>query len=187
MTKELSARPVRAVILHSAIGTLGEDDEVHTSLELQGLTAAWMPGDHGLSLIVGGGVINGVQIEPAVTVVMPPISAVTLARTISRHQKKNHYPDLTKEANDLIAPGESVYGLVIGLGAPAIRKGWEGSIGSSAWTQAYRAEVLPEAFPGRPYVIEIHAYPFRFRIYLTKDEATDLKVVLKYQPAWYVE
>jgi hypothetical protein len=170
------AQPVRAVILRSAIGALGEDDEIHTSLEMQGLTAAWMPGDHGLCLIVGGGVLDGVQIEPAVTVVIPPKSAVTLARTMSRNQKRN-LP---------LAPGETVYGTLIGMGAPAIREGMYVRIGQSAWTQAYRAEVLPEAFPGRPYVVEIDADPFRFRIYLTKDEADDLKVVLKYQPTWYV-
>ena len=171
------AQPVRAVILRSAIGALGEDDEIHTSLEMQGLTAAWMPGDHGFCLIVGGGVLDGVQIEPAVTVVMPPVSAVRLARTISRNQKRN-LP---------FAPGETVYGTLIGMGAPAIREGMSVNVGQSAWTQAYRAEVLPEDFPGRPYVVEIDAHPFRFRIYLTKDEADDLKVVLKYQPTWYVE
>ena len=172
------AQPVRAVILRSAIGALGEDDEIHTSLEMQGLTAAWMPGDHALCLIVGGGVLDGVQIEPAVTVVMPPISAVRLARTISRNQKKKNPP---------LAPGETVFGTLIGMGAPAIREGMYVATGQSVWTQAYRAEVLPEAFPGRSYVVEIDAHPFRFRIYLTKDEADDLKVVLKYQPTWYVE
>ena len=108
---------------------------------------------------------------------MPPNRAVTLARTVSRNQKRN-LP---------LAPGETVRGTLIGMGAPAIREGMSVIIGQSAWTQAYRAEVLPEAFPGRPYVIEIYSHPFRFRIYLTKDEADDLKVVLKYQPTWYVE
>jgi hypothetical protein len=164
----VKAQPVRAVILRSAIGALGEDDELHTSLEMQGLTAAWVPGDQGLSLIVGGGVVNGEQIEPAVTVILHPTGAWTLARTIAQPQLKRH---------EGLASGISVHGAAIGIGSPAIKKGMSGgSAGQASWTQAYRAEVLPEAFPGRPYVVEIHVHPYRFRVYLTKDEADDLKV-----------
>lgn len=175
----VTSKPVRAVVLHAAIGAIGGDDEVHTSLELQGFTAAWLPGDHGLCLIIGGGVLDGVQIEPAVTVILHPTGAWALARTIAR-------PQLARAVG--LAPGDPVHGAAIGMGSPAIRKNMLGvSVGQAAWTQAYKAEVPPEAFPGRPHVVEIDVHPFRFRVYLTKDEADDLKVVLRYQPAWHVE
>jgi hypothetical protein len=179
MAKKLSAQPVRAVILRSAIGTIGGDDEMHTSLELQGLTAAWMPGDHGLCLIVGGGVLDGLQVEPAVTVIMPPQTPSILVSTMNRPQFQRPEP---------LGWGKVAFGTTIGVGAPASRKG-EGSssMGRTAWTQAYKSDVPPPAFPGRPYVVEIEVHPFRFRVYLTKDEADDLKVVLKYKPSWWVD
>ena len=176
-------QPIRAVVLRSAIGALGaenaEGHELAASLELQGLTAAWVPGDHGLSLIVGGGALGGVQIEPAVTVILHPTGAWALARTIAQPQLKRPVG---------LAWGDSVHGAAIGIGSPAIGKNMSGvSVGQSAWTQAYRAEVSPEAFPGRPYVVQFDVSPFRFRIYLTKDEADDLKMVLKYTPSWWVD
>lgn len=175
----VTSRPVRAVVLHAAIGAIGGDDEVHTSLELQGFTSGWLPGDHGLCLIIGGGVLDGVQIEPAVTVILHPTGAWHLARTIARPQLKRSAP---------LASGEPVHGATIGMGSPAINKNMLGvSVGQAAWTQAYKAEVPPEAFPGRPYVVEIEVHPFRFRVYLTKDEVDDLKVVLRYKPSWWVD
>ena len=45
---------VRGVVIRGAVGGLGEDDELFTSLEMQGLSAAWLPGDHGLCLMLGG-------------------------------------------------------------------------------------------------------------------------------------
>jgi len=177
--KNLSGQPVRAVILPAAIGALGGDDEVHTSLELQGFTAAWLPGDHGLCLIVGGGVLDGEQIEPAATVILHPTGAWALARTIARPQLKRSVG---------LASGDPEQGVAIGIGSPAVRRNMHGVlVGKSAWTQAYKAEVLPEAFPGRLYVVEIDVHPFRFRVYLTKDEADDLKVVLKYVPSWWAD
>ncbi len=123
--------------------------------------------------------MDGVQIEPAVTVILQPTGAWALARTIAR-------PELKRSEG--LASGNPEQGVAIGIGSPAIRRNMLGvSVGQSAWTQAYKAEALPEAFPGRPYVVEIDVHPFRFRVYLTKDEADDLKVVLRYQPAWHVE
>lgn len=52
----MTAKQVCTVVLHAAVGTIGDDDEQHATLELQGLTAAWVPGDHALGLILGGGV-----------------------------------------------------------------------------------------------------------------------------------
>ena len=173
----VTSKPVRAVVLHAAIGAVGGDDEVHTSLELQGFTAAWLPGDHGLCLIVGGGVLDGVQIEPAVTVVLPSQSPALLARTISRVQ-----------ASAYLVMGEPTFGTTIGTGAPATPKGESGSkTGHSAMVMAYKADPASAPFPGKTHVVEIAVQPFRFRVYLTKDEVDDLKVVLTYRPSWWVE
>jgi hypothetical protein len=175
----VTSKPVRAVILHAAIGAIGGDDEVHTSLELQGFTAAWLPGDHGLCLIVGGGVMDGVQIEPAVTVVLPSQSPSLLARTISRAQFQRPEP---------LGWGEPTFGTTIGTGAPATQKGESGSkTGHSAMVMAYKADPASAPFPGKTHVVEIAVQPFRFRVYLSKDEVDDLKVVLKYKPSWWVD
>lgn len=175
----VTSKPVRAVVLHGAIGAIGGDDEVHTSLELQGFTAAWLPADHGLCLIVGGGVLDGVQIEPAVTVVLPSQSPSLLARTISRPQLQRTEP---------LGPGEPTFGTTIGVGAPAEQNGYSHSkLGLSAMVMAYKADPATTPFSGKTHVVEIHVHPFRFRVYLTKDEADDLKVVLRYKPSWRVD
>ena len=62
MSKQLTANPVRAVILRSAIGALADDDELHVDPLLRGLTAAWLPGDSGVLLIVDGGAEQGIQL-----------------------------------------------------------------------------------------------------------------------------
>jgi hypothetical protein len=49
MSKQLTANPVRAVILRSAIGALADDDELHVDPLMRGLTADWLPGDAGSS------------------------------------------------------------------------------------------------------------------------------------------
>ena len=67
--ERLSDQPVRAVVLPAAIGALGEDDELFTDLTLRGLTVAWLPGDHGLTILVGGGTSIAVTaLEPALSV-----------------------------------------------------------------------------------------------------------------------
>ena len=59
----------RAVILRHAVGALGHDDELFTDMTLRGLTVAWLPGDHGLTILVGGGTsIAGTALEPALSV-----------------------------------------------------------------------------------------------------------------------
>ena len=179
MLKKLGAQPVRAVILHGAVGALGEDDEIHTSPELQGFTAAWLPGDHGLCLIVGGGVVDGVQIEPAVTVVLPWQSPDLLAHTISRAQAPGR----------LLALGEPVFGETIGLGGLAAKVAASRSteVRDMAMVMAYKRKPTLPPFPGRTHVVEICTHGSEFRVHLTEDEADDLKVVLKYKPAWSVD
>jgi hypothetical protein len=59
----------RAVILRHAVGALGHDDELFTDPSLVGLTVAWLPGDHGLTILVGGGASGtGEVLEPALSV-----------------------------------------------------------------------------------------------------------------------
>jgi hypothetical protein len=172
MAKKLSAQPVRAVILRSAIGALGEDDELHTSLEMQGLTAAWMPGDHALSLIIGGGQVAGAQLEPALTVVVPPTPAWKLAMSFAFPPPPP--PEIRKPR----------FGMVLGFGPPARRPKEPRFWGESAEVKTYRLESAPTAFPERPYVVEISSDRHRFRIFLTLEEADDLVVVLMYKPSW---
>ena len=186
MAKKLSAQPVRAVILHGAVGALGEDDELHTSLEMQGLTAAWMPGDHALCLIIGGGQLSGVPLEPALTVVVPPESTQGLAQRFSRPHPKKPFE----------WSGDPAPGIVIGLGEPArppdaYRLTW----GGMALVATSKADLVPPTVAGRPYLLQIQVEQgvisadaghksYRFRVYLTADEVDDLKVVLRYAPSW---
>ena len=186
MTKRLSAQPVRAVILHGAVGALGEDDELPTSLEMQGLTAAWMPGDHALCLIIGGGQLRGVPLEPALTVVVPPESTKDLAKRFSRPHPKKPF-----EWSRDPAPG-----LVIGLGEPArprdaFRLTWCGI----ALVATSKADAVPPTVAGRPYLLQIKVdqtvlgpdaglKSYRFRVYLTADEVEELTMVLRYRPEW---
>ena len=79
--KKLSGQPVRAVILPAAIGALGNDDELHVDPRLDGLTVAWIPGDHGITLMLGGFTQNGKQQEPALTLF---IAAQSVARMVRR-------------------------------------------------------------------------------------------------------
>ena len=191
------SRPVRAVILKSAFGALGEDDELHTSLEMHGLTAAWMPGDHALSLIIGGGQVNGVQLEPALTVLVPAECTRTLAKTFAWPHPRNPF-DFSRTA---------VRGWVAGLGEPARPPGqlWGATIdyshfgfGYTAILSTSKADSVPSRFEGRSHLLQIQvkglvvpvdgSVPlFRFRVYLTPGEVDDLKVVLRSVPTWLGE
>jgi hypothetical protein len=75
------AQPVRAVILPRAIGALGNDDEHHVDPRLGGLTVAWIPGDHGITMMLGGFTQDGAQHEPALTAF---ITAQSVQRIIRR-------------------------------------------------------------------------------------------------------
>ena len=81
------AQPVRAVILPAAVGALGNDDELHVDPLLCGLTIAWVPGDHGVTLLLGGFTQGGQQQEPALTVFIT-------ARSVQRLLKIGWEPDL---------------------------------------------------------------------------------------------
>ena len=74
------AQPVRVVILPGAIGALGNDDEHHVDPRLGGLTVAWIPGDHGITMMLGGFTQNGTQQEPALTLFIAAQSVVRLAK-----------------------------------------------------------------------------------------------------------
>lgn len=175
----MTAQQVRTVVLPAAVGTIGNDDEQHTTLELQGLTAAWLPGGHGLCLVVGGGVYDGAQIEPAVTMLINPADSLRLAQSIDQSQPQQ-LPFPTRSPNEVDA-------VSIGMGPLGFPKDVWGpsSIGGTVSIETFRLEQPSLAFPGRPHVIEIDAWPELFRVYLTNDEANDLKAVLLHQPDWF--
>jgi hypothetical protein len=193
MPKKLSAQPVRAVILQSAIGALGEDDELHTSLELQGLTAAWIPGDHGLCLLIGGARQDGVQIEPALTVLLPPMSTEQLSSRFSQAAPE----DLGVSAR--CTGGSPALTLAVAeshhVAARAARDrrrvstSWN-HLGASAWVVTYQLAAASLRFSERPFVMDISVLKspkqrsFRFRVFLSADEVADLKVVLRHTPEW---
>jgi hypothetical protein len=63
---------------------LGQDDELHTDDSLRGLTAAWLPGDHGLTILVGGGNDDkGKPMEPALSVFVHALSAPRLLALVN--------------------------------------------------------------------------------------------------------
>jgi len=74
------AQPVRAVILPGAVGALGNDDEHHVDSRLSRLIVAWIPGDHGITMMLGGFTQHGTQQEPALTVFIAAQSVVRLAK-----------------------------------------------------------------------------------------------------------
>lgn len=123
--------------------------------------------------------MDGVQIEPAVTVVLPWQSPDLLARTISRAEAPRR----------LLALGGPTFGTTIDTGAPAPKKGgsYSGKPHDSAMVMAYKGDPALTPFPGKTHVVDICVHADRFRVYLTEDEADDLKVVLKYKPAWSVD
>ena len=91
MPGALKTQPVRAVILPAAVGALGNDDELHVDPLLCGLTIAWVPGDHGVTLLLGGFTQGGQQQEPALTVFIT-------ARSVQRLLKIGWEPDLLGRA-----------------------------------------------------------------------------------------
>lgn len=189
-----NAQPIRAVILRSAICALvegsTEDETPTTSLELQGLTAAWMPGDHGLSLVIGGGQLKDVQLEPSLTVIVPPESTQELVKTITRPRRPNELQWRVSHPNmsdpDFPEFRHPVLGCTIGKGSLCRRPGWSQVVlGGSAWVEAFKVDPGHEAFPGRPFEINIDTNGHSFQVYLTPDEVADLKLVLRYVPTWF--
>ena len=74
----------RAVILRHVVGMLGQEDELHTDDSLRGLTATWLPGDHGLTILVGGGNdTKGKLMEPALSVFVHALSAPRLLALVN--------------------------------------------------------------------------------------------------------
>jgi len=210
------SQPIRAVILRSAICALGgdgaTDQELTTSLELQGFTAAWMPGDHGLSLVIGGGQLNDVQLEPSLTVIVPPGRTQELAKTITRPRRPNEmewlqsHPNMSDPDSNVFLEDEetqskvakkprsddkpefrrAVPGCTIGKGSLCRRPGWSQVVlGGSAWVEAFKIDLNQSPYPGRPFVIDIDTNGHRFQVYLTPDEVVDLKLVLRYVPSWF--
>lgn len=172
------AREVRGVVIRGAVGGLGEDDEFFTSLEMQGISAAWLPGDHGLCLVLGGGLLKGVPLEPALTIVVAPQGLRRLAAAFAaapRAQSPNE------------APGGSD-ATTIEVGAPA-RQPNAGfiALGGRTLVTTYKSEIAPLGLADRPFVIDISTHHHRFRVYLTADEVDDLNTVLQYQPPWLAD
>jgi hypothetical protein len=170
---------VRGVVIRGAVGGLGEDDEFFTSVEMQGLSAAWLPGDHGLCLVLGGGLLKGLPLEPALTIVLDPKGLRQLSTAFAEAPR----------AHSLVpAFAHSVFGTLIALGEPArTAHSAFGFGGASAWVEAYQSEAIPLPVAGRPFVLDIKARPCRFRIYLSQDEVDDLRIVLSYEPPWRVD
>jgi hypothetical protein len=74
----------RAVILRHAVGMLGQDDDLHTYDSSRGLTAAWLPGDHGLTILVGGGNDDkGKPMEPVLSIFVHALSAPRLLALVN--------------------------------------------------------------------------------------------------------
>ena len=170
---------VRGVVIRGAVGGLGEDDEFFTSLEMQGLSAAWLPGDHGLCLVLGGGLLKGVPLEPALTIVLDPKGLRQLSATFAAAPRAR---------SSYEAPGDPEVATTIEVGAPA-RQPNVGfiALGGHTLVTTYKSEIAPLAFTGRPFVIDISTHHHRFRVYLTADEVDDLNTVLRYQPPWLAD
>lgn len=180
MPKDVSSQLVRAVTLRSTVGALGDDAELHTTLELQGLTAAWIPGDHGLCLVVGGGQVGRNSLQPALTVVLDPVSpsrlACSLTLPIPMKSEINPFSDTTE------------YATTIEIGAPG-RTSDQAFVarGSRALIVTYKATETTLPFANRPFVIDISTHHHRHRIYLTREEVDDLNTVLRYTPPWMIK
>lgn len=71
-------QPVRAVVLPNTITAYG--DKNYVDRRLNGLTAAWVPGDQGITIILGGFVQGTKQQEPALTVFLTAQSAQRLTQ-----------------------------------------------------------------------------------------------------------
>jgi hypothetical protein len=175
------ASEVRGVVIRGAVGGLGEDDEFFTSLEMQGLSAAWLPGDHGVCLVIGGGLLKGVPLEPALTIVVAPKGLRRLAAAFAAAPRAQ-------------SPNEAVWDLpvsatTIELGVPARRPNVIEfiALGGQTFVTTYKSEIAPLAFASRPFVMEIRTHHHRFRVYLTADEVDDLNTVLRYQPPWLAD
>jgi hypothetical protein len=129
------AQPVRAVILPAAIGGLGNHDEHHVDPRLGGLTVAWIPGDHGVTMMLGGFTQNGAQQEPALTLF---ISAQSVGR-------------LAKRGFPTISTVGAAW-----LQRVAADKAFEDEHGFSRgypyeWVEYYRPEISGEELYGRGY------------------------------------
>ena len=75
----------RAVVLRHAVGALGHDDELFSDPSLVGLTVAWLPGDQGLTILVGGGTsAAGTALEPALCVFVHHLSVPRLLALVER-------------------------------------------------------------------------------------------------------
>jgi hypothetical protein len=63
---------------------LGQDDDLHTYDSSRGLTAAWLPGDHGLTILVGGGNDDkGKPMEPVLSIFVHALSAPRLLALVN--------------------------------------------------------------------------------------------------------
>ena len=83
--KEAEMAYPRAVILRHALGAIGHDDELFTDPSLVGLTVAWLPGDQGLTILVGGGTsAAGAALEPALSVFVHHLSVPRLLALVER-------------------------------------------------------------------------------------------------------
>jgi len=91
-----SVADVRAVVLRHVLAGLGDNDELHLDATLQGFTAAWIPGDHGVTMLLGGATVDGHQREPGLTVF---IEARSVQRLLKIGFKQNDLEVAIAEMN----------------------------------------------------------------------------------------
>ena len=163
--------------LPAAIGALGEDDEAHTFFDLQGLTAAWLPGDHGLC-IVGGGAVDGVSLEPAISVFIPPAMLPDLAKTLTLY--------LDARSRNSIGDTRAAFTLAVSESIRHTRvRGGLLTGGNDARIGTYKSAMSAPWIPaGRPFVIDIRTNFGRFRVFLSKEEVRHLRDIWSYVPSW---
>jgi len=75
------AQPARAVTIPASIGAFTYRTALRVDPRLNGLTVAWVPGDHGITMVLGDLVRNSAQQEPALTAF---ITAQSVQRLIRR-------------------------------------------------------------------------------------------------------
>jgi hypothetical protein len=74
-----------SLVVPHAVAAIGANQELFTDASLCGLTMAWLPGDHGLTILVGGGIgDDGQMLQPALSVFVHAMSVPRLLALVER-------------------------------------------------------------------------------------------------------
>jgi len=74
-----------ALVLPHAVAAIGQDDDLRTDRELRGLTVTWLPGGHGVTMLVGGSPNDdGHSTEPALSLFIHALSIPRLLTLVER-------------------------------------------------------------------------------------------------------